>query len=36
VLDPTWPQSFLGVATEQIADACTGGTVRDGDMVVFS
>jgi long-chain acyl-CoA synthetase len=36
VLDPTWPRSFLGVATGQIEDAFSGGVVRDGDMVVFS
>ncbi len=36
VLDPTWPPSFLGVATGQIQDAVSGGAVRDGDMVVFS
>lgn len=36
VLDPTWPQSFLGMATEQVEDAVSGGTVGAGDMVVFS
>ena len=36
VLDPTWPQSFLGLATGQIEDAVSGGVVGDGDMVVFS
>lgn len=36
VLDPTWPQFFLGMATGQIKDAVSGGVVGDGDMVVFS
>jgi len=36
VLDPTWPQFFLGLATGQVADAVSGGVVGDGDMVVFS
>jgi len=36
VLDPTWPQFFLGMATGQVADAVSGGVVGDGDMVVFS
>jgi long-chain acyl-CoA synthetase len=36
VLDPTWPHSFLGMATAQIEDAVSAGVVGDGDMVVFS
>ena len=36
VLDPTWPRSFLGMATAQIEDAVSAGVVGDGDMVVFS
>ncbi len=36
VLDPTWPQFFLGMATGQVKDALLGGVVGDGDMVVFS
>lgn len=36
VLDPTWPESFLGMATGQIRDAVAGGLVGDGDLVVFS
>ena len=36
VLDPTWPQSFLGLATAQIEQADSSGVVVDGDMVVFS
>jgi long-chain acyl-CoA synthetase len=36
VLDPTWPQSFLGLATAQIQQADSSGVVSDGDMVVFS
>jgi acyl-coenzyme A synthetase/AMP-(fatty) acid ligase len=36
VLDPTWPQFFLGMATGQVKDAVSGGAVGDGDMVVFS
>jgi len=36
VLDPTWPQSFLGMATAQVEAAVSDGMVGDGDMVVFS
>jgi len=36
VLDPGWPQFFLGMATGQVKDAVSGGVVGDGDMVVFS
>jgi acyl-coenzyme A synthetase/AMP-(fatty) acid ligase len=36
VLDPTWPQFFLGMAAGQIKDAVSTGVVGDGDMVVFS
>jgi len=36
VLDPTWPQTFLGMANGQIADGVSGGVVDPGDMVVFS
>jgi len=36
VLDPTWPEPFLGMATGQIQDAVSGGLVGDGDLVVFS
>jgi long-chain acyl-CoA synthetase len=36
VLDPTWPQSFLDMATGQVEDAVSGGMVGRGDMVVFS
>jgi long-chain acyl-CoA synthetase len=36
VLDLTWPQFFLGVATGQVEDAVSDGVVGDGDMVVFS
>ena len=37
VLDPTWPQSFLGLATGQVEQAAvSGGVVGGGDMVVFS
>jgi acyl-coenzyme A synthetase/AMP-(fatty) acid ligase len=36
VLDPTWPPSFLGLATGQIQQADSDGVVIDGDMVVFS
>lgn len=36
VLDPTWPQPFLGMANDQIQAAVTEGTVGRGDLVVFS
>lgn len=36
VLDPTWPQSFLDMAAEQVEAAVSAGLVGDGDMVVFS
>jgi len=36
VLDPTWPQSFLGLAAGQVEQAVAGGLVGHGDMVVFS
>jgi acyl-CoA synthetase (AMP-forming)/AMP-acid ligase II len=36
VLDPTWPRSFLALATAQVADAVSAGVVGNGDMVVFS
>jgi long-chain acyl-CoA synthetase len=36
VLDPTWPQSFLDLATSQIEQADSSGVVIAGDMVVFS
>jgi long-chain acyl-CoA synthetase len=36
VLDPTWPQAYLGLATGQVEDAVSGGVVGNGDMVVFS
>jgi acyl-coenzyme A synthetase/AMP-(fatty) acid ligase len=36
VLDPTWPPSFLGLATRQIEQADSRGVVADGDLVVFS
>ena len=36
VLDPTWPQFFLGLATGQVKDAVLSGVVGDGDMVLFS
>jgi long-chain acyl-CoA synthetase len=36
VLDPGWPQFFLGMATGRIRDAVSDGVVGDGDMVVFS
>ena len=36
VLDPTWPRSFVRVATGQVDDAVSGGVVGDGDMVLFS
>jgi len=36
VLDPTWPQSFLAMATVQVEDATSSGLVADGDLVVFS
>jgi long-chain acyl-CoA synthetase len=36
VLDPTWPASFLGLATRQVQEAASEGLLGDGDMVVFS
>jgi len=36
VVDPTWPQHFLSMATGQIADAVPAGRLGPGDMVVFS
>jgi acyl-coenzyme A synthetase/AMP-(fatty) acid ligase len=36
VLDPTWPQPFREVATEQVESAVSSGMVGCGDMVVFS
>jgi len=36
VLDPTWPQQFLEMATDQVEAAVLGGMVGSGDMVMFS
>ena len=36
VLDPTWPEPFLRMATGQIRDAVSAGVVGPGDLVVFS
>jgi long-chain acyl-CoA synthetase len=36
VLDPGWPQLFLGMATGQVREALSLGIVGDGDLVVFS
>ena len=36
VLDPTWPEPFLRMATGQVRDADSAGVVGPGDLVVFS
>ena len=36
VLDPTWPQPFLDMATGQVEAAVSAGQVGQGDLVVFS
>lgn len=36
VLDPTWPQPFLDIATGQVEAAVAGAVVGPGDLVVFS
>jgi acyl-CoA synthetase (AMP-forming)/AMP-acid ligase II len=36
VLDPTWPQQFLEMATDQVEAAVVSGMVGSGDMVMFS
>jgi len=36
VLDPTWPEPFRVMATDQVEAAVSGGLVGRGDMVVFS
>ena len=36
VLDPTWPESFLAMATQQLEDAAAAGAFGPGDLVVFS
>lgn len=36
VLDPSWPQPFREMATEQVEAAVSAGIVGRGDMVVFS
>lgn len=36
VLDPSWPQPFREMATDQVEAAVSGGLVGRGDMVVFS
>lgn len=36
VLDPTWPEPFLGAAIDQVRAAAAGGRIGRGDLVVFS
>jgi long-chain acyl-CoA synthetase len=36
VLDPTWPQPFREMATDQVSTAFQGGELGNGHMVVFS
>ncbi|HEY5247916.1 MAG TPA: AMP-binding protein [Dermatophilaceae bacterium] len=36
VLDPTWPEAFLGMATGQVQEAVSAGALGSGDLVVFS
>lgn len=36
VLDPTWPQEFIEMATDQVCDAVLEGRFGAGDMVLFS
>ena len=36
VLDPTWPEPFLGAAIDQVEAAVAVGHVGRGDLVVFS
>lgn len=36
VVDPTWPQSFLQMADDDLQEAASVGRLEHGDMVVFS